>query len=104
MDQLYTSILADSDFQRLQRRRERLCLWLSLAVFSAFLGFILLIAYAPGALATPLAPGMITTRGVPLGSSVILFGFALTGLFVWRSNREFDAEMARILARHVARD
>ena len=102
MDHLYARILADPEFLALQRRRARLSWWLSALVFGGFLGFMLLIAFAPRLLAAPFAPGMVTSRGIPLGASIILFGFNLTGVFVRRSNREFDAAMARILARHDA--
>ena len=104
MDQRYSRIFADAEFQALQRRRERLSWLLSALVFGGFLVFIVLIAFVPRLLAAPLADGLVTTRGIPMGAGIILFGFALTGVFVRRSNRDFDAAMARILARHADGD
>ena len=36
--------------------------------------------------------------GIPIGFGVILFAVALTGIYVHRANREFDAEVARLVA------
>ena len=104
MEHLYSRIFADAEFQALQRRRERLGWLLSALVFGGFFAFILLIAFAPRMLAVPLAADLVTTRGIPFGAGIILFGFALTGVFVRRSNRDFDTAMARILARHADGD
>ena len=104
MEQLYDRIFADPEFRALQRRREQLGWLLSALVFGGFFTFILLIAFAPGLLAAPLTADLVTTRGIPLGACVILFGCALTGVFVQRCNRDFDAALARILARHLERD
>ena len=102
MDQLYARIFADAEFQALQQRRQRFTWLLSALVFSAFLIFILLVAFAPAELAVPIAPGSVIARGIPFGSATILFGFILTGLYMWRSNGEFDRDMARIVARCAA--
>jgi uncharacterized membrane protein (DUF485 family) len=99
MDQLYARIFADAEFLALQKRRQRFTWLLSALVFSAFLIFILLVAFAPRWLAVPIAPDSVISRGVPLGSATILFGFVLTGAFVYRANGEFDRDMARIVAR-----
>lgn len=55
-----------------------------------YVGFILLIAFAPGWLGTPLHAGTSVTRGIPLGIGVIVISFILTGIYVWRANGEFD--------------
>ncbi|MBK8958830.1 MAG: DUF485 domain-containing protein [Proteobacteria bacterium] len=99
MDHLYARIFADAEFQALQRRRQRFAWLLSALVFAGFLVFILLVAFAPHWLALPMADGSVISRGVPLGSATIVFGFILTGLFVRRANGEFDRDMARIIAR-----
>jgi len=99
MEQLYARIFADAEFQALQQRRQRFTWLLSALVFSAFLMFILAVAFAPRWLALPISPHSVISRGIPLGSATILFGFFLTGLFVRRANGEFDRDMARIVAR-----
>lgn len=99
MDQLYARIFADAEFQALQRRRQRFAWLLSVLVFAAFLAFILAVAFTPRWLALPISEHSVISRGIPLGSATIVFGFVLTGLFVRRANGEFDRDMARILAR-----
>lgn len=99
MDQLYARIFADAEFQALQRRRQRFSWLLSALVFAGFLLFILLVAFAPAWLAVPMSPDSVISRGIPLGSATIAFGFLLTGVFVYRANGEFDRDMARIVAR-----
>ena len=51
---------------------------------------ILLIAFAPHWLGTPLHEGTSVTRGIPIGIGVIVISFLLTGVYVWRANGEFD--------------
>lgn len=99
MDQLYARIFADAEFQALQRRRQRFAWLLSALVFAGFLAFMLAVAYAPRWLALPMSVDSVISRGIPLGSATIVFGFFLTGLFVRRANGEFDRDMARIVAR-----
>ena len=53
-------------------------------------GFILLVAFAPGLLATPLAPGGVATVGIPIGLGVIVFAFLITGIYVARANGRYD--------------
>lgn len=99
MDQLYARLFADAEFQALQRRRQRYSWLLSALVFAGFLMFIVLVAFAPQWMALPMTSNSVISRGIPLGSATIAFGFILTGLFVRRANGEFDRDMARIVAR-----
>jgi len=55
-----------------------------------YVGFILLIAFAPGWLGPPLYEGTNVTRGIPIGVGLIVISFLLTGVYVWRANGEFD--------------
>ena len=102
MDKLYARIFADAEFQALQQRRQRFTWLLSGLVFGAFLSFLLCVAFAPRMLAVPIGPDSVISRGIPWGSATILFGFLLTGVYVWRANGEFDRTMARIVARCAA--
>ena len=99
MDQLYTRIFADAEFHALQQRRQRFTWLLSALVFFGFLSFLICVAFAPGILAVPIGPDSVISRGIPWGSATILFGFTLTGVYVWRANGDFDRTMARIVAR-----
>jgi uncharacterized membrane protein (DUF485 family) len=99
MDQLYARIFADAEFQALQQRRQRFTWLLAALVFSGFLIFLVCVAFVPAMLAVPIGPDSVISRGIPWGSATILFGFVLTGIYVWRANGEFDRTMARIVAR-----
>lgn len=87
----------DPRFQALVRRRDRFAGLLSAVVLLAYFGFILLVAFAKPLLARPLAGGA-TSLGIPVGLGVILLAIALTGLYVRRANRDFDAEAGRLVA------
>ncbi len=44
-------------------------------MLAVYIGFILLIAFAPGWLGTPLNPNTSVTRGIPIGVGVIVISF-----------------------------
>ena len=87
---------ADPRYQALVRDRSRFGWLLSVLVLAVYLGFILLVAFDKTFLARPIGEGM-TTIGIPLGVAVILFAIVLTGVYVRRANREFDARLADLL-------
>ncbi|WP_334150354.1 DUF485 domain-containing protein [Hyphomicrobium sp.] len=95
---LIERIRRDPEFIALGRRRSRLAWSLSAAMAAIYFGFILLVAFAPWWLATPVGDGA-TTIGIPLGIGVILSAFVLTGLYVRRANRDFDPAIQRIIER-----
>src|SRR5215475_4071454 len=76
---VYEAISRNPKYQELVRKRSTLARLLSVVMFIIYFGFILLIAYAPKFLGTPLGAG-VTTRGIPLGLLVIVSAFALTGI------------------------
>lgn len=77
-------------FRDLVEKRQRFAGTLSLIMLAVYVGFILLIAFAPGWLGTPLYAGASVTRGIPIGIGIIVFSFMLTGVYVYRANGEFD--------------
>lgn len=83
-------------FQALVQQRTRLAAVLSAAILVIYFGFILLVAYAPDFLGTPIAGG-VTTIGVPFGIFVIVAAFALTGIYVAKANTTFDRMNDEIL-------
>ena len=87
-------------FQELVRRRSRFAWTLSWIMLLIYQGFILLVAFAPKFLATPIGDGVITI-GIPIGLAVIISAFLLTGIYVWVANSRFD-EMNRELIKEVA--
>ena len=74
-EQLCQRIENSAHFRELVASRQRFAAILSVIMLVIYVGFILLIAFAPGWLGTPL-------HAV---SSCIL-----TGIYVWRANGEFD--------------
>lgn len=89
-------IAADPRYAALVRDRARFGWTLSALVLAAYLGFILLVAFDKPLLARPIGDG-VTSLGIPIGIAVILFATALTGVYVRRANREFDARLAALL-------
>jgi uncharacterized membrane protein (DUF485 family) len=89
-EDLVRVIVANPNYQRLVRIRTRFGWTLTALVMVAYYGFILLIAFDKELLAKPLGRGVMTW-GIPAGLFVILFTVALTGFYVWRANKVFDA-------------
>jgi len=79
----------DPNYQELVRRRSSLGWMLSAVMLVVYFGFILLVAYAPKFLGIPLGSG-VTTIGIPIGLSVIVLAFLLTGIYVRQANSSYD--------------
>ena len=91
-------IAAHPRYLELKSRRSRLGWWLTGAMLLVYYGFILLVAFDKPLLASRLAEGTTTTLGMPIGLAVILFTIVITGFYVRRANREFDALAERVRA------
>lgn len=96
-EDLYQRIEENPRFKELVQKRSRFAWLLSLITLALYVGFILLIAFAPQWLGTPLAAGLTITRGIPVGVGLIVISFVLTGIYVYRANGEFDRLNAEIL-------
>lgn len=75
-------------FQELERRRNSFSWTMTAVMLAIYFGFILLVAFGGGFVATPIS-GPITVA-FPLGLGVILSAVILTGVYVLRANTEFD--------------
>jgi uncharacterized membrane protein (DUF485 family) len=80
----------DPNFKKLVSERSRFAWKLTIAMLFVYFAFILTIAFNPGALGAPLSGDTVTTIGIPVGMAIIVFAFALTGIYVRRANSEFD--------------
>ncbi|NIY49533.1 DUF485 domain-containing protein [Cedecea colo] len=89
-DLIYQRIEDSAHFRELVEKRQRFAIILSIIMLIIYVGFIMLIAFAPGWLGTPLHAGTSVTRGIPIGVGVIVISFVLTAIYVWRANGEFD--------------
>jgi uncharacterized membrane protein (DUF485 family) len=97
----YEQVLRHPKFKELVQRRTSFGWALSGIMLAIYLGFILLVAFAKGLLATKVGGG-VTSLGIYLGLGVIFSAFILTGIYVYRANGEFDdltADLNRELTR-----
>lgn len=82
-------ILGCAAFATLRRRRNRLCWMLTAGICAIYFGFILAMAFAPGWMAFRVTTTV--TLAIPICLFVIFSAVALTAVYVWRANTEFDA-------------
>ncbi|MBV8617078.1 MAG: DUF485 domain-containing protein [Acetobacteraceae bacterium] len=82
-------IRASAAFTQLEHRRSRFAWTLTGLMLAVYMGFLALVAFAPGVMGTPVA-GVITL-GFPIGVGVILAAIVLTGVYVFRANTSYDA-------------
>lgn len=95
--ELTAKIRNNPKFAELVRKRTTFGWQLSVVMLIIYFSFILLVAFAPGVLGTPLAAGSVITVGIPLGVLIIVSAFVLTGIYVRRANTEFDELNRQIL-------
>jgi uncharacterized membrane protein (DUF485 family) len=96
-DELQARIRANPKFQQFVSMRNTFGVVMALIGAAAYYGFILLVAFDKGFLATKVAPGAVMSIGIPIGVGVILFTIALTWIYVRRANGEFDETNAAII-------
>ncbi|MDO5758444.1 MAG: DUF485 domain-containing protein [Rhodobacterales bacterium] len=82
-------IATDPNYQALTDRRRSFSWKLTIAMLVVYYGYILLIAFGKDILAMPIGQGVMTW-GVPIGFGVIIFTIAITAVYVYRANNEFD--------------
>jgi uncharacterized membrane protein (DUF485 family) len=92
----HEKIEQDPNYQELVRRRSSLGWTLTVIMLIIYFGFILLVAYAPKFLGTPLGAGVMTI-GIPIGLLVIVSAFVLTGIYVIKANSEYDPLIRKIV-------
>ena len=93
-------IVRTPEFQQLVAERTRFGWILTILMLVVYFGFIGLIAFDKALLAVKV--GGTASLGLFMGVFVILFAFALTGIYVARANTRFDA-LSDALKRSVAR-
>ncbi|MFO1153881.1 MAG: DUF485 domain-containing protein [Rhodospirillales bacterium] len=95
--ELYKRIRNNPRYQEEMAKRSRFSWTLAVIVLAIFYGFILIVAFAPGLLATPLSQGSVTSVGIPIGVGIIVLFWLLTGYYIHRANGEFDTANLQII-------
>lgn len=85
------AVKAHPRYQELICSRKCFAWNLTVLMLVMYYGFILVIAFAPKLLGTPLSVGAVTTVGIPVGVVIIIAAFILTGIYVSKANGKFDA-------------
>jgi uncharacterized membrane protein (DUF485 family) len=83
------SIFDNANFKALVHERTRFGVTLTIVMLVIYYGFILLVAFGKGFLATKIGGG-VTTIGMIIGLAVILSAFVLTGIYTQRANSRYD--------------
>lgn len=92
---LVARVRANPKFDELVSKRTSFGWLLTILMLAIYYGFILVVAFKKEWLAIKLGAGVMTV-GIPVGVAVILSAFVLTGVYVARANREYDALIAAI--------
>lgn len=100
-DAQLTRIADDPRYRQLIRARSRFGWLLSGIMLAAYFGFVLLVAFDKAFLSQPIVAGGVTSLGIVIGFGIILLAILLTGLYVARANRDYDAALAALVADHA---
>jgi uncharacterized membrane protein (DUF485 family) len=87
---LVHAIKSNPKYHELVSKRKKFAWLLAILMLAIYYSFIMVIAFSGHLLSRPLWEGSVTTVGIPVGIGVILSAFALTGIYVFRANSEFD--------------
>ncbi len=88
---IYKKVRANPKFAELEGKRSRFALLLTAIVMVSYYGMMMVVAFAPDFMRTPISAGSTLTIGVPVGAVIIIGSWLLTGWFVSRANGEFDS-------------
>lgn len=96
-DGIYARIRRNPKFLRLARSRSHLAWSLTAIVLGAYYVYMLVVAFAPQWLHTPLSLHGAITWGIPVGAAIIIVSWILTGWYVYRANTRFDRLSAEVI-------
>ncbi len=96
-EKLYEQIKQDPNYIKLSQTRSKFAYTLSLIILVVYYGFVLVVGFAPEFLAQPMLEGATLSIGVPIGASILVFIWVMTGVYARRANNEFDAINDKIL-------
>lgn len=98
-EDLVQKIVSNPSYQKLVRIRTVFGWTLTALMMIVYYGFILLIAFDKELLAARIGNGVMTW-GIPVGLFVIVFTVIVTGIYVWRANKQFD-DLTETIRREV---
>ena len=90
-NEIYERMRNNPKFHELVQRRSRFAWTLSLVTLVAFYGFVMLVAFQPTVVGTPVAEGSQYTLGVIAELTMFICFWLMTWAYVRRANGEFDA-------------
>ena len=96
-NQTIARVRSHPKFAELIEKRSKYAWSLSIVMLAIYYGFVLVVAFTPQVLGIPVAPGAVTTVGIPIGVLIIVAAFVLTGLYVRRANAEFGALVQQVI-------
>lgn len=83
-------VQSDPNYQHLRKTRSRFGWLLTWAMMIVYYGFTLLCSFDKEFMGSRIGEGVITWA-IPLGLFVIVFTVVITGIYVRRANRDYDA-------------
>ena len=95
--EIYKKVRANPRFAELEGKRSRFAYLLTAIVMASYYGMMMLVAFAPEVLRTPISEGGMLTIGVPIGAAIIIGSWLLTGWYVRTANRDFDSLSSALL-------
>ena len=85
----FHAVKASPAFRELAQKRSLTAWSLTAIVLGTYYCYMLVVALRPDILHAPLAEGGMLTVGVPVAALIIVFSWAMTGVYIWRANGEF---------------
>ena len=86
----FHAVKASPAFRELAQKRSLTAWSLTAIVLGTYYCYMLVVALRPDILHAPLTEGGMLTVGVPVAALIIVFSWAMTGVYIWRANGEFD--------------
>ena len=96
IDPMIEKIRNNPKYEQLRSKRLGFGVFLTILMLIVYYGYIALIAFNKPFLSLTIGSG-VTTIGIPIGMGVIVFTDIITGIYVRRANREYDALTAELL-------
>ena len=93
-------IVRNEKYQLLVRTRSRFALKLSAFVLVIYYAFMMIVAFKPALLKTPVSDSSVISIGFPIAVTMFVLFWLLTGWYVHRSNTRYD-QMSRDVIQEV---